>query len=104
MTVAKEIMERAAMTLQDPDYTRWTKPEMLEWLSEAQIAIARTPGAYSKVKTLALVEGTHQKIPEDGWSLITVTRNFDADGIPLTPVRLVTRSLLDAVVPQWHME
>ena len=104
MTAAKEIMERAALTLQDPDYTRWTKPEMLEWLSEAQIAIARTPGAYSKVKTLALVEGTHQKIPEDGWSLITVTRNFDADGVPLTPVRLVTRSLLDAVVPQWHME
>lgn len=103
MTKALEIMERAAKTLQDPEYVRWTKPEMLEWLSEAQVAIARTPGAYSKVKVIQLVEGTKQTIPEDGWSLLTVTRNFDIEDVPLTPVRLVTRSLLDAVVPTWHM-
>lgn len=104
MTIALDIMERAAKTLQDPEYVRWTKPEMLEWLSEAQVAIARTPGAYSKVKIIPLVEGTKQSIPEDGWSLLTVTRNFDLEDVPLTPVRLVTRSLLDAVVPTWHLE
>jgi len=102
MTTALTIMERAARTLQDPDYVRWTKPEMLEWLSEAQRAIARTPGAYSITRVVNLVEGTKQTIPSDGWSLVTVTRNFD-DERPLSPVRLVTRSLLDACVPYWHM-
>lgn len=103
MTTALEVMERAAKTLQDPEYVRWTKPEMLEWLSEAQVAIARTPGAYSKVNVMQLAEGTKQTLPPDGWCLITVTRNVDEDGMPLTPVRLVTRSLLDAVLPHWHM-
>ena len=102
MVTAQEVMTRAAKTLQDPEFVRWTKPEMLEWISEAQVAIARTPGAYSKIKVIQLQEGTRQTLPDDGWCLITVTRNFEGD-TALTPVRLVTRSLLDAVVPDWHM-
>lgn len=102
MVTAQEVITRAAKTLQDPEFVRWTKPELLEWISEAQVAIARTPGAYSKVAVMQLQEGTRQTLPADGWCLITVTRNVD-DGMALTPVRLVTRSLLDAVVPDWHM-
>ena len=102
MTVVKEILDRASIVLQDPGFVRWSKSEMLDWVSEAQIAIARTPGAYSKVKVVQLVEGTKQTIPADGWSLLTVTRNFSGEDA-LTPIRLVTRSLLDACVPDWHM-
>lgn len=103
MTKAREIMERAAKTLQDPGYVRWTQPEMLDWISEAQVAIARNPGAYSKTKVIQLSEGTRQELPDDAWGLVTVVCNVDEDGTPLLPVRLVTRSLLDTVVPRWHL-
>jgi hypothetical protein len=102
MSTAKTVLQRVALSLQDPSYVRWTKPEMLDWLTEAQRAIARTPGVYSITRTIDLVPGTKQAIPSDGWSLITVTRNFDGD-TPLSPVRLVTRSLIDTCVPDWHM-
>lgn len=99
----KEVLDRVVKTLQDPDFVRWSKEELLDWISEAQIAIARTPGAYSKLVVLALKEGTRQELPADAWELLTVVRNVDEDGVPLTPVRLTTRSLLDAYFPQWHM-
>lgn len=102
MTTALEVMERASRQLQDAEYVRWTKEEMLDWLSEAQIAIARTPGAYPITRVVQLQHGTRQFLPEDGWHLITITRNFDGNK-PREPVRLVTRHLLDACVPHWHM-
>ena len=102
MTTALEVLERASRQLQDPEFVRWTKPEMLDWLSEAQIAIARVPGAYPITKVIQLGHGTRQFLPADAWHLITITRNFDGDK-PREPVRLVTRHLLDACVPDWHM-
>lgn len=104
MTTALDIMTRVAGNLQDPEFVRWTKPEMLKWITEAQTVIARTPGAFSKTKVIQLKSGTRQMLPSDGSSLITIIRNVEEDGTPLTPVRLVTRSLLDACVPHWHME
>lgn len=104
MTTALDIMGRASLALQDPEYVRWTRKEMLEWISEAQVAIARTPGAYSKVEVVDLVEGTKQHLPDDAWALVSITRNVDEDGTYLRPVRLVTRSLLDSAIPDWHME
>ena len=102
MTTALEVMERASRQLQDAEFVRWTKEEMLDWLSEAQIAIARTPGAYPITRVVQLQHGTRQFLPSDGWHLITITRNFDGNK-PREPVRLVTRHLLDACVPNWHM-
>lgn len=103
MTRAQEILERVAVTLEDPEFVRWPKAELLDWVSEAQIAIARTPGTYSVTKRVKLKEGTRQELPADAWGLLSVTRNFDEDDRPMTPVRLVTRSLLDCCVPDWHM-
>lgn len=99
----KELLGRVTTTLQDPDYVRWTEAELIEWMSEAQIAIAKTPGAYSKRAVVQMKEGTVQKLPDDAWELLSITRNVDEDGVPLTPIRLTTRSLLDAYFPQWHM-
>ena len=99
----KDLLDRVTRTLQDPDYVRWSKEELIEWFSEAQIAIAKTPGAYSKRAVVRLKEGTVQSLPADAWELLSITRNVDEDGVPLTPVRITTRSLLDAYFPQWHM-
>lgn len=104
MTQAKVLINRAAKAVQDPDFVRWTKEEMLAWLSEAQIAVARTPGAYSINRKVHLEKGTLQQLPKDAWSLLTVTRNFDEEGNPISPVRIVARALLDASVPSWHSD
>ena len=104
MALASVILEKASVTLKDPDFVRWTKDELLDWVSEAQVAIARVPGAYSVTTVLPLVEGTRQTLPDDAWGLITVLRNCEEDGYPLTPIRLVTRELLDASLPWWHTE
>lgn len=104
MAKALVILQKAVLVLKDPEYVRWKKEELLDWISEAQVAIARTPGAYSVTKVIPLVEGTRQTLPEDAWSLVTVSRNFEDDlETPLYPIRLVTRSLLDLSVPDWHM-
>lgn len=103
MTQALAILEKAATVLQDPDYVRWTKEEMLVWLSEGQMAIARTPGAYTKTKVVDLVEGTRQVIPADAWALLTVSHNVDEDGTALGAVRISTRAILDCYEPNWHM-
>lgn len=102
MATASVILNKAALTLKDPEYVRWSKDELLDWISEAQVAIARTPGAYSITRVIPLVEGTKQSLPEDAWALVTVSRNFEDEETPLTPVRLVTRALLDASLPNWH--
>lgn len=103
MTKAKEIIDRVVTVLQDPEFVRWDKPQLLDWISEAQIAIARTPGAHSRIVAMRLKTGTMQDLPQDAWGLISITRNVDEDGAPLTPVRLVTRALLDVYFPYWHM-
>ena len=104
MTQAQVVLSKAALVLKDPEFVRWSEAELLDWISEAQVAIARTPGAYSLTKVMPLVEGTRQTLPKDAWSLVTVTRNYEEDGeTPLTPIRLVTRALLDASIPTWHM-
>lgn len=102
MTQAISILERAARVLEDPEYVRWTKAEMLVWLSEAQVAIARIPGTYTKTACIDLVKGVRQTLPSDAWGLITVSHNVDEDDYPLDAVRLVTRSLLDCYEPRWH--
>lgn len=105
MALAQVVIDKAVVILKDPDFVRWSLKELLGWISEAQVAIARTPGAYSVTKIMSLKEGTRQELPEDAWALVTVTRNFeDDDETPLTPIRLVTRSLMDAGLPNWHME
>lgn len=104
MALASVILDKASIMLKDPEFVRWTQAELLDWISEAQVAIARAPGSYSVTKVFALAEGTRQTLPDDAWQLITVVRNCEEDGSPLTPVQLVTRALLDASLPWWHTE
>ena len=102
MTTVISLLNQAAAVLQDPDFVRWSKAELMYWMSEAQIAIARSPGAFTKVAVVPLVAGTRQSLPDDGWSLISAVRNVDEEGRPTLAVRLTTRALLDSFSPLWH--
>lgn len=104
MLVAESIITKCSVTLKDPDYVRWGKEELLSYLDEAQKEIARNPGANVKEAVLELDEGTKQALPENCFLLASVIRNWDEDDeIPAFPVRITTRSLLDAFEPGWHM-
>lgn len=104
MTTTSELLHKIHFILQDDDGVRWDNDEIIMWLNEAMVCLAAYPGAYTKTTVLELKKGTRQQMPDDTWSLQTISRNVEEDGTPLRPVRLVTRELLDSFNPDWHMD
>lgn len=85
--------------------TRWSVAEMIDWVSDAQRQIVlQMANASNKVAVQSLVVGTRQKIPTDGWLLLGINRNMNADGSPNRAIRQVNRAILDAQNPNWHMD
>lgn len=99
-----ELIRRAGFVLQDEEHDRWTVPELIDWINDGAAAtIEIKPSARSVFEVIELVEGTLQKIPDNGTRLLDVTRNIKADGTtPGRAVRLVDRQLLDDQNPDWH--
>lgn len=103
---AKQVIVLAGRILQDESATRWTFPELLDWLNEGVSAIVLAkPDASSQTIILSLVAGTWQQLDTQYISLIRVTRNISAAGPPRVggrAVRVTSRESLDAVSPDWH--
>lgn len=98
------VVERASNLLNDTTNVRWAIPELLMWISDAQREICLyKPDACVKTQVLNLVTGTKQMLPSDGVTLLDITRNMGTTGtVPGRSVRLVTREILDAQLPDWH--
>jgi hypothetical protein len=100
------IIDAAAVALQDLGGTRWTRPELLDYLNAGQRAlVVAKPNAYVRLTDAPLVAGTVQTLPvADGTAamepiqLVAVLRN-SCNGLA---VRLVERHLLDLHMPDWH--
>lgn len=101
---AKQVVDRVRPQLIDPDGTRWTDDEFMRWLGDAQkVILTAKPNAFSRTGVVSLVPGTKQKIPDDGYMLLSVVRNMSSDGVtPGRAVRIVMREVLDAFNPEWH--
>lgn len=99
-----QIIERVTDTLQDKDNIRWTQPELLRYINDAQreIVLRRPDSATKTVNQLLTASSTRQTIPTDGVRLIEVVRNMTSTGDPGRAVRLTAREVLDAQVPNWH--
>lgn len=94
-----DVFRRARRVLFDPTAVRWTDPELLAYLSDAQTAIVQyRPEAGAVNRAVTLVSGTRQTIPAGGLRLLRVIRNLT------TPraIREVNRLALDAENPGWH--
>lgn len=123
-TLVKDVLFRVSAQLHDisPQFTRWTKRELVSWLNDGQKAIAKyLPSSCSRVDAIKLRSGTKQSIesilaasikPGDGSTaadvygnaMQSVIRNMGADGLtPGRAVRLVDREILDANNPDWHL-
>lgn len=123
-TKVKDVVRRISVLMQDtsPQYQRWPEHEIINWLNDGQVAIAKfLPLACSRVDAIKLVAGTRQSIatiaaadckPGDGSTptqpiygkqLLNPRRNMGADGLtPGAAIRVVERDVLDSQDPDWH--
>ena len=104
--LASDVKARAYDIIQDATQLRWTQPEFLRWLSEAQREVViRRPAANAVILVQPLVAGTKQALPAEGYVLLDIVRNMGTDGVtPGRPVRAVDRDQLDREIPGWHSE
>jgi hypothetical protein len=107
MTVtAEQIMVLAGRVLQDESATRWTLPELCDWINEAVKAIVLAkPSATSQTVTMTLQVGTYQQLPDQYLSLLRLVRNISAVGPPRVGgrvIRVTDSDALDAANPDWH--
>lgn len=102
--LARSIVERASELAQDEDNILWSTAQALEWVNDAQRAVAlQRPDSYTTVQSLQLSPGTQQQIA--GERLLDVIRNMGEDGLtPGLAVRLVDRGAKDEFEPDWHTE
>lgn len=93
-----DILLKASTVLNDEDFVRWTKAELIGWLNDAAGEIViRRPQARLIVETMPLAEGALQKLPEGSVQLVDVVRNMPGRSISRT-----SRRLLDDQVPDWY--
>ena len=95
---AQNIIDRAAIILQDMTSVRWPISEMLNWFNDGrrELAVVR-PDIYSSVATKPLDVGAKQSLPADGLRLMDVPRNTNGTAITVTQ-----RGFLDQQNPGWH--
>ncbi|MBA3622864.1 MAG: hypothetical protein H0W48_00035 [Methylibium sp.] len=122
--LVREAIWRVSSLLQDidPQFTRHPEGELVNWLNDAQMAVAKfLPSAASRLDAIKLKPGSRQSIetiaaadckPGDGTNpttsvlgmqLLEVTRNMGSDGLtPGRTIRVVPRKTLDAQSRTWH--
>lgn len=97
---AQSIIRRVVETLQDNTSVRWPVSELVRYLNDGQREVAMyRPDVMESTITHNLVAGTKQAIPTNGTKLIEIVRNA---GTSQRAVRMVSRTILDAQVPNWH--
>lgn len=104
--LAKDLLDRARILLQDQDSIRWPLDELRKWLNDAQREIVlQKPNAKSDTVVLNMVQGTYQKLPDAYLAILRVVRNIRDAGPPRVggrSIRTVPREILDATIPDWH--
>jgi hypothetical protein len=100
---AGSVIDKAAVQLFDVPNIRWTRAELLNWVSMGQrTLILAIPEASAATATVTLVSGTKQSIPTDGWMLFSANRNLGPSGTAPGPsLEPITRDILTRNNPAW---
>lgn len=104
-----EMLTRVTNVLQDADYDRWTKAELIDWLNESYIqVVSLRPDATATRTDVSLRAGAYQDMDDgesvalaDAFALIKVVRN---KGLSKRAIRGITLDELDAFLPDWYEE
>lgn len=113
---ASTVIERAGIALFDTKHVRWTQPELIGYINDAQRQIVTLrPDSNSVVASLLLTPGTRQQLPvtrgndpngtttPPGLRLLRVNRNMGVDGqTPGRAVREYSSAVLDNEIPDWQ--
>ena len=90
-----DILSPVSEILNDTDFVRWTKPELLAWINHAASeVVVRRPAAGAKVSTFECQAGAYQQV--DAVQVLDVLRNTDG-----RPISRVERYFLDSADPAW---
>lgn len=103
MTTIQSILDRAAVILEDDQFTHWSEDELLDWLNDAYAQIVKiAPFANVENSTLTgLTQGKSlQSIPSEAVMLIDIHSNT-VSGLP---VRRIDKNEMDSLLPGWHSE
>lgn len=93
-----DILNKSSIILNDEEFVRWPKDELIGWLNDAAGEIViRRPQARLIVQVMPLVQGVLQKLPIEAVQLIDVVRN-----VPGRSISRVSRRLLDDQMPDWY--
>lgn len=96
-TKAVDLINRVAVTLQDPTFVRWTQQELLNYLNDAQRQVVLfRPDARAVNHTLTCAAAAKQSLPADALRLVNVIRNKDGRAITK-----IDRNILDVQLPTW---
>ena len=97
-TKVVDILDRAAIILQDNTNVRFPNAELLKFLNDAQKEVVlHRPDANMVNTTYACVDGSKQTVPAAALRLIEVVRNVGGRA-----VTQVERRVLDETLPNWH--
>lgn len=107
MAEIQTIMRRASTMLQDAGSTRWTYPEMLDWINDSIIEIANfAPELLSEIRVISLVSGPLQTIPNDTTRMLRAICNVTGTSAPYTRGAVITpisHAILAAQIPNWQV-
>ena len=97
---AQSIIRRVVETLNDTTSVRWPVSELVRYLNDAQREVGTyRPDALVSGTTHTLAAGSKQALPANGLKLLDIVRNASSSS---RAVRMVSRQILDAQVPNWH--
>lgn len=97
---AQSIIRRAVETLNDTTSVRWPVAELVRYLNDGQREVGTyRPDALVSGTTVNLVAGSKQSLPGNGIKLLDIVRNASTSS---RAIRMASRQILDAQVPNWH--
>lgn len=99
-------MRRASTVLQDAGSTRWTYPEMLDWLNDSLLEISNVaPELLSEIRVISLISGTLQTLPADTTRMLRAICNVSGAQAPYTrgaAITPISHAILTAQLPDWQ--
>lgn len=99
-TLASSIIANARYALAD-DATRWTDPECLKWLSEAEtLVVMLKPSANTVQADITLVAGSEQTLPAGSLGFVKPLNNLTGTTPGKVPAMMMAPAI-DAAMPDW---
>lgn len=93
-----DVLTKAAIVLNDEEFVRWTKDELIGWLNDAAPEVViRRPSAHAITDLVELQEGVLQELPQEAIQLLDIPATETGH-----PINRTDRHLLDQQAPGWR--